>query len=52
MAFFGGMLKYVEAECDRAMFFHEYGLQPSIEAGLWVVDARKLSDQLMWYSSL
>ena len=42
----GGALKHVEPRHERATVFHEDGAHPSIEAGLWVADASKPSDEL------
>ena len=46
MAYRGGALKHVEPWHERATVFHEDGAHPNVEAGLWVVDASKPSDDL------
>ena len=46
MAYHGGALKDVEPWHERGAVFHEDSAHPSIEAGLWVADASKPSDEL------
>jgi hypothetical protein len=46
MAYRGKVLKHVEPRHERTMVFQEDGAHPSIEAGLWVADASKPSDEL------
>jgi hypothetical protein len=46
MACHGEALKHVERWHERATVFHEDGAHPSVEAGLWVADASKPSDEL------
>jgi hypothetical protein len=46
MAYHGGALKHVERWHERTAVFHEDGTHPSVEAGLWVADASKPSDEL------
>ena len=40
------VLKYVEPWHERAAVFHKDSAHPSVEVGLWVVDACKPSDEL------
>ena len=46
MAYRGGALKHAELWHERAVVFHKDDMHPSIEAGLWVTDASKPSDEL------